>query len=284
MSIKILTPKNRIIIKESFAQKRQWTPRRCVNYGGRMATRPRPRPAPRHLIANRRDLKRPTNTLTSDASLPPPRSLSSTSTNLIILPQPCRTTKVTSTMTPPTGTAIGTASTLIETPPPTKILPTRSLTDQLLKRTPPILNHQPPVPPPPSPVLRPPVTNTDTNTSTNTAKTNPVTTKTNKQMTKTNPVTKKTNPVTKKTNKLTQSKRVKVSLCITQTQNQTQTQTHTDCKGPLPVIRQMTLYTPCISPMFSLVSFPMFSQFPPMFPPQFSFSQFSFSQFYFSQF
>ena len=83
MSIKILTPKNRIIIKESFAQKRQWTPRRCVNYGGRMATRPRPRPAPRHLIANRRDLKRPTNTLTSDASLPPPRSLSSTSTIIV---------------------------------------------------------------------------------------------------------------------------------------------------------------------------------------------------------
>ena len=78
-----MTPKNRIIIKESFAQKRQWTPRRCVNYGGRMATRPRPRPAPRHLIANRRDLKRPTNTLTSDASLPPPRSLSSTSTIIV---------------------------------------------------------------------------------------------------------------------------------------------------------------------------------------------------------
>ena len=35
------------------------------------------------VIANRRDLKRPTNTLTSDASLPPPRSLSSTSTIIV---------------------------------------------------------------------------------------------------------------------------------------------------------------------------------------------------------
>ena len=49
-------------------------------YGNRAQTAPS---AQTWLIANRRDLKRPTNTLTSDASLPPPRSLSSTSTIIV---------------------------------------------------------------------------------------------------------------------------------------------------------------------------------------------------------